>query len=605
MQRRRHKDTSAKTPAKTKHVHVANDDGKYKAKEPRGATGLSKLELVLICCAVFASTLYSAGTCTIADCDESMNYWEPTHFLTSGGRGLQTWEYSGKYALRSYAYIGLHAVVGRAASFVSHIIFTGAGEGFHELVMFFSIRGFLGIICGIVEVAFITQVSRVFGRAVGAATAVFCVFSPALHISSTAFLPSSFSMICIMCAYAAWLATENRNGSGTSLWTFICISMFSFAVILGWPFAAVLAVPVAFRMLVTQSFFKLILCSVFAFGVTLGVVVAVDFHFYHKLVIAPLNILLYNVFSKSTSSELYGVEPVYFYLFNGCLNFNVAFLLALPGPFIAALLPLLGTRRASQFVSVVATIPLWIWLAIMTVQPHKEERFLSVVYPFVCLCGSITLVAIAKVLRSIIRHVTSSSILISMYYIMVFVPFVLLSVSRIINLHNSYGAPMELYKYLSLEELKGGRDMTYPISGDVNICVGKEWYRFYSNFFLPGDRFHIRFVKSNFTGQLPQPYGANTWDIPDHMNDLNLEEPTRYTPLTQCHYLVDMTFPGQSEPDYAGDAENWKVVKQWLFLDAPHSPNPLLRSFWVSWSINGIKNSWNQYSLLKNKNLLP
>jgi alpha-1,2-mannosyltransferase len=64
----------------------------------------------------------------------------------------------------------------------------------------------------------------------------------------------------------------------------------------------------------------------------------------------------------------------------------------------------------------------------------------------------------------------------------------------------------------------------------VNICVGKEWYRFPSNFFLPGDRFDLQFVQSGFNGQLPKPYAKNngTWIIPTDFNDLNKQEMSRY-----------------------------------------------------------------------------
>lgn len=47
----------------------------------------------------------------LPDCDETFNYWEATHFLQYG-RGLQTWEYAPQFALRSWFYIGLHALVG-------------------------------------------------------------------------------------------------------------------------------------------------------------------------------------------------------------------------------------------------------------------------------------------------------------------------------------------------------------------------------------------------------------------------------------------------------------------------------------------------------------
>ena len=65
----------------------------------------------------------------------------------------------------------------------------------------------------------------------------------------------------------------------------------------------------------------------------------------------------------------------------------------------------------------------------------------------------------------------------------------------------------------------------------MNICVGKEWYRFPSSFFLPSERHHIAFLRSHFKGLLPKPFerGANgTWVIPTEMNDQNREEPSRY-----------------------------------------------------------------------------
>ena len=55
--------------------------------------------------------MLSALFAPIQDCDETFNYWEPTHYL-SHGYGLQTWEYSPEFSIRSWLYIGLHAIVG-------------------------------------------------------------------------------------------------------------------------------------------------------------------------------------------------------------------------------------------------------------------------------------------------------------------------------------------------------------------------------------------------------------------------------------------------------------------------------------------------------------
>lgn len=45
----------------------------------------------------------------IQDCDEVFNYWEPMHYLQHG-YGLQTWEYSPEFGIRSWAYILVHTI---------------------------------------------------------------------------------------------------------------------------------------------------------------------------------------------------------------------------------------------------------------------------------------------------------------------------------------------------------------------------------------------------------------------------------------------------------------------------------------------------------------
>ena len=59
----------------------------------------------------FVANLLAALYAPIQDCDETFNYWEPTHYL-SHHYGLETWEYSPEYAIRSWLYISLHALVG-------------------------------------------------------------------------------------------------------------------------------------------------------------------------------------------------------------------------------------------------------------------------------------------------------------------------------------------------------------------------------------------------------------------------------------------------------------------------------------------------------------
>lgn len=118
-----------------------------------------------------------------------------------------------------------------------------------------------------------------------------------------------------------------------------------------------------------------------------------------------------------------------------------------------------------------------------------------------------------------------------------------------------YHAPLDLYP----EFHRIAKDPilhSVPEGRPVSVCVGKEWYRFPSSFLLPNksesrissdinlhsflanwllyfsfSSWQLHFIQSEFKGQLPQPYAPGplaTQVIPAHMNDQNLEEPTRY-----------------------------------------------------------------------------
>lgn len=77
-------------------------------------------------------------------------------------------------------------------------------------------------------------------------------------------------------------------------------------------------------LLINRKKRKYILKWSIIFGVLLLIpLIVTDSLYYGKLVIAPLNIVLYNVFS-SHGANLYGTEPWSFYFSNLLLNFNLA-----------------------------------------------------------------------------------------------------------------------------------------------------------------------------------------------------------------------------------------------------------------------------------------
>lgn len=168
----------------------------------------------------------------IQDCDETFNYWEPTHYL-SHGYGLQTWEYSPEYAIRSWTYVAFHALIG---SFRRLLPFpTKVGE-------FYFIRYALAFICAVCQ----TQLFRVVSGTLNPRIALFfmmaMIFSPGMFHASAAFLPSSFAMYTTMLGMAAFI--NWRGGLRTAQ------GIFWFAVggVLGWPFSIALSAPFLFEL---------------------------------------------------------------------------------------------------------------------------------------------------------------------------------------------------------------------------------------------------------------------------------------------------------------------------------------------------------------------
>lgn len=117
----------------------------------------------------------------------------------------------------------------------------------------------------------------------------------------------------------------------------------------------------------------------------------------------------------------------------------------------------------------------------------------------------------------------------------------------------------------------------------------------------------MRFIKSNFEGQLPKLFENDdpneTRIIHKDFNDLNKEEKSRYIIPEKCHYLVDskQAKPSKLEPDYSKNTKDWTVLSSHKMLDLPNSP-VIIRSFYlpfVSWK----RNNYVDYQLLRN-NLL-
>ncbi|XP_071527960.1 alpha-1,2-mannosyltransferase ALG9 [Panulirus ornatus] len=523
---------------------------------PGSYTALKALLSARLCAAIWA---------LINDCDETYNYWEPTHFLLYG-KGFQTWEYAPQYALRSYTYILIHAVPGWIYSSLLQS---------NRMLVFFFIRCMLALGCSGCELYFYRGICREFGANVGRLTLSILVFAAGMFISSTAYLPSSFAMYMTLMSMGAWYHQSYELAIFTT-----AISAF-----LGWPFAAAIGIPVAYDIVFRkkQVFMFIKWCIISAVTILIPMI-QIDSQYFGRLVVAPFNIVMYNVFT-SHGPDIYGTEPWSFYIFNGFLNFNIIFLAAI------ASLPVYGImlyvvqlpKKSSVYLPFWLSLsPMYLWLTIFIIQPHKEERFLFPVYPLICLAGAINIDCCQKLWSSLLtvkrQHYLNHT---GWFALVVVIITSTLSISRIVGQYKAYHAPLETFMELN----RLAAEENYPSDRPITVCMGKEWHRFPSSFFLPGLNWNLQFIESEFRGQLPKPYSqeANgTTIIPEHMNDANIEEKSRYVPLSSCHFLIDLDREEDTprEPRYSKRNSEWVVLHTVPFMDAARS-HRLLRAFYV------------------------
>ncbi|CAI4214901.1 unnamed protein product [Parascedosporium putredinis] len=544
-------------------VHPAAGHARKKKVSPYG------IEPIKIFYCFLAANLVAACFAPIQDCDETFNYWEPAHYL-SHGYGLQTWEYSPEFAIRSWLYVGLHAIVANVRRLL---------PGTSKVAEFYFVRYFLAIACALAQTLLFRAISLTLNPRVGLFYVVALILSPGNFHASTAFLPSSFAMIAAMVGTAAFM--NWRGGIKTSLG----LTWFGVGAILGWPFAMALAAPFVLEEVVIaavgdgqrkfESAFRL-----FRGGVACLLLVVADTlintFFYKKMEIIPWNIVNYNIFSKSGGPDLYGTEPWTFYFKNLTLNFNLWFILALLALPLFILQRLLSDRK-----------------------PHKEERFMYPAYPFLALNAAISVHVLLSVIgtqdpKSLVAKIPAKLRLLGVSA--VFLLATGLGLARIYGVVSAYSAPMKLYEPLGA----GVRVVPVPV------------------IVLPPRDMHAKFVRSEFRGLLPGEFSeakigfgfwSGTWLPTNGLNDRNEEDPGKYVDTRACHFLVDTQYPlheGElppNEPDYVVDKENWEVVQCLPFLDASRT-HPLARMLWVPDSSavpDKFRRKWANHCLLRRK----
>jgi len=254
---------------------------------------------------------------------------------------------------------------------------------------------------------------------------------------------------------------------------------------------------------------------------------------------------MYNVFSgASRGPDIFGTEPWHFYIRNLFLNFNAWFLLAMSaGPLLGVQYLLRGRAITKQTPvrSMVFVAPFYLWLLIFSTQAHKEERFMYPVYPLLALNAAIALHSLLAYFgtsdpKTVIGKIPAA---IKLAVVCSFIALAIITGAlRTIGLLTAYRAPLKIYEPLARPEYA---------QSEATVCLGKEWYRFPSSYFLP-QGMRVRFIKSEFDGLLPGQYNEaaigfglfpGTWLVPPGMNDENMEDPGKYVSCSSATTLID------------------------------------------------------------------
>ncbi|XP_022140430.1 dol-P-Man:Man(6)GlcNAc(2)-PP-Dol alpha-1,2-mannosyltransferase [Momordica charantia] len=508
----------------------------------------------------------SATSNIIHDCDEVFNYWEPLHYLLYKS-GFQTWEYSSQFALRSYLYIVLHELVGKPAAWLF------AEE---KVRVFFAVRLFLGLLSVVTETVLVVALSRKFGKRIATYTLAMLCLTSGCFFASTSFLPSSFSMYAVSLSSGLFLLEKPASA----------VAVAAAGVILGWPFSILVFLPVTLYSL-RRKFGAAFLAGALTSIALLVFSLLVDYYYYKRLTSSVLNLLIYNVLGGG-ESHLYGTEGPLFYLRNGFNNFNVSFILAL---LFLVILPISRKKYVPDLLVVIS--PVYIWLGFMSLQPHKEERFLYPIYPLICVAASAVIECFPEFFRERYNPYDNSVFVMIAKVLRPIALGLILCAShaRTFSLINGYSAPLEIYKVLAHHD-DVGRGST--------ICVGSEWHRFPSSFFIPDYVQEVRWIDDGFRGLLPFPFNSTlggTAAAPPYFNNKNKASDEQYLQdLDACTFLVEL----QLDRPYASrgsDTSKWEAVAAWPYLDREFSP-PFYRSFFIPYFWQ-YKNSFGMYKLLR------
>lgn len=272
---------------------------------------------------------------------------------------------------------------------------------------------------------------------------------------------------------------------------------------------------------------------------------------YGRNTFPTLNIILYNLFSDG-GPDLYGTEPWYWYIANLFVNFNFltfAALAAIPSLLVTykydfrrlgktQMLPKEGESSPYTLLTI-RLAPFYLWFIFMSLQPHKEERFMFPIYPFLCFNAAVTIYLVKGWQEVIFIRVTNSpyrasqTTMFSNFALAAVLLPSFISIGRIAASLKFYQAPFNVayhfqyttipnilsdlgYEPLPAREGKDGEEVTpewdftplTTMKEPINLCYGTEWHRFPSSFLVP-EGVNTQWIQTAGEGMMPRHWNPS------------------------------------------------------------------------------------------------
>eukprot|EP01031_Cornospumella_fuschlensis_P029320 gene29320-35395_t len=412
-------------------------------------------------------------------------------------------------------------------------------------------------------------------------TTVFLLGSPGILLSGTSLLPSALCSNLLLLGVCSWIEGASDYSAGErrkkNTWGYFYTIMYgSLAVVwTGWPFVGLVFLPIGLHMIHSQYLEAQYILTKKDDGKRHSYVfVVIDSVLYNKPCIPALNIFIYNTIGGSGSSggdELYGVEPVSYYIKNLFLNCGLAWVCVCAAPVVYGLAVAIKVYKVRSEVVTIWTV-VALWIGVLFSRPHKEERFLYPIYGLLAYIAADVVCAFTSILDGLLGRVFTEEsgkkrIIISTKQILIAFlasTSLIMSASRAYSNYTHYHGYMHLFTeaYFSFAEPKQPHTQS--------LCMGVEWYRFPSHFFLPS-HLQLTYIRDRFHGILPQPYAEHTYSAPPlGVNTLNQEELDRYLMVRSCDYIVTVLTPTQRISSYV----NYTISSQTLeqhYADPKHA----------------------------------